>query len=185
MTQTLLVVFGVVLLFAVWRAPPLRARRTRKRQWRDWLRRRHRRIDRLTNAGLSLEPLLALSQLVSEHDPFDVESLLDRCVELVLARQHCLVSLYGVNPKRLASRSEAVALRAPALSSVLQRRLAQARDVATRAAVLEESIGTLCELIRYCAERAALPAGAASSGPVPDILASLEADDEVELALAG
>jgi hypothetical protein len=91
----------------------------------------------------------------------------------------------GHNVAWLAARAEAIALRQPKVAGVLQRRIAQTHEAAGRLAALDDSLGTVSDLIRYYAERAAM---SADDEPFDEVVAAtltrFDADTDSEHELA-
>jgi hypothetical protein len=189
MTWTLFVL-AVALAAAcpIWRSPAFRQRRARRRKRNDWRRRHLRRQFQLDLAGVASDELVALSEAAevvatTANDPFDIEPLFDRYVELAIARRRCQAAVRGNNVAWLAARAEAIALRQPKVAGVLQRRIAQTCEAADRLAALDDSLGAVSDLIRYYAERAAM---SADDEPFDEVVAVVltRFDAESEHALA-
>jgi hypothetical protein len=189
MTWTLFVL-AVALAAAcpIWRSPAFRQRRARRRKRNDWRRRHLRRQFQLDLAGVASDELVALSEAAevvatTANDPFDIEPLFDRYVELAIARRRCQAAVRGNNVAWLAARAEAIALRQPKVAGLLQRRIAQTCEAADRLAALDDSLGAVSDLIRYYAERAAM---SADDEPFDEVVAVVLSrfDAESEHALA-
>jgi hypothetical protein len=162
-TVAFVLVLVLVAAHAALETAPIRARRARRTARRDRRTRRERRGARLEATGATtfeLEDLADLVEQVIEHDARDsleLESLLDRYVELAIARQHCLTAAGHAQPDALAAKL-AIARPRRALSvALVERRIARARAVEARAREYESMLEELAELIRYYGERASTP----------------------------
>jgi hypothetical protein len=129
--------------------------------------RRRRRERLLTESGVPRDALLELTVLADEierQDPalaarFEIDDLLDRHVDLMLAHERCLRAMRMADRDQLA-RARAEHLNTPASrrrADVFERRIRcwdQAREQADHCA---DELATLADLVRLLAQRAACP----------------------------
>ncbi|MBX3155052.1 MAG: hypothetical protein KF773_03555 [Deltaproteobacteria bacterium] len=185
-----LVVAGVHGLAAM---PAMDARRYR---WKQARLRRKRRVARTRKLEAAIEYQVELTELDTiveailardPHDPLEIESLLDRYVELALARHACLAVLARADPQLLEARLGAAKQYDLQTGAILEHRVAHARSVAAAAWRYAEAIDEVSELIRYCGERALTPDsnGLRDSDVVVSVLARCEAVDALDETEAG
>jgi len=161
------IVFVLALIIAAVHAisetPAVRIRLARRTERRRRRRRRDEREARLETACVSTFELAELSDIVDtvveedRADPFDLEPLLDRYVDLAIAQHRCATAALPVEAACLEARFQAAKDGHLKTAGILERRVTQSRVIAARARTLEQAMNELAELIRYCGERAALP----------------------------
>ena len=165
---------ALVLVAATLTAAGVRAARAALRDGLGRAAERKRRIERrrrrerlLAEAQIPRDALLELTILADEivrqdarlAERFEVEDLLDRHVDLMLAHERCLRAMRMADRDHLA-RARAEHLNAPGSrrrAEVFERRIRcwdQARDQADRCA---EELATLADLVRLLAQKAACP----------------------------
>jgi hypothetical protein len=170
----------------------VRARLSRRKARRQRRKRNVERQLRLEYVGADgeLAWLVELSDFVAEHawtSTFDLEGLLDRYVELAIARERCLDAIRRADPDKLEERLASARLFDARNASVIERRLVHARSLQARALQLDDSLADIAELVCCYAERVSAP----SSDPrlevdlVADALDRIDASSELDAEIHG
>ncbi|MGE5182020.1 MAG: hypothetical protein ACM31C_08155 [Acidobacteriota bacterium] len=188
LASTLVFLCAVAIVVAHWllAVPAVRARRAQRKGLKRRYERRHLREHTLELADVSTSTLCELTELAEgldpeAADPLDLEPLLDRYVELALARQRCWNTLRYAGVAGLQERLDTARMFHPVTAEVLERRVAYARKLDERGRSLEDSLAEVADLIRCYAERASLPADATAGelDPLANVLVQIDAADAV------
>jgi hypothetical protein len=188
-TFVLLVVLVLAAAHAVIEAPSVRRRRARRAARKRHIARRAYREHRLDEARVCTAQLEQLSHIVDTvrgadvADPFDLEGLLDRYVELALARKQCLNALGAADRPRLEAKLALAQGALPQTSAVLERRLAHAHTLALQVRNLDDAIGDIAQLVRCYGEYSTMPEieSLLEVDLVTPVLEHLDATDAVEV----
>lgn len=185
-TIVLLCAFAIACVHWFLAVPAVRARRTHRRALKQRRVRRHLREHALEVADVSTSTLGELGDLAEgldpdASDPFELEPLLDRYVELAVARQRCWNTLRYASAAGLQERLDTARMFHPVTAEVLERRVAHTRKLEQRRRELDESLAEVADIIRCYAERASLPedATAGELDPTATVLERIDALDAI------
>ena len=162
-TFVLVLVLVLAAAHAVLETPAVRRGRARRATRKRHITHRVLREHRLDEARVCTAQLEQLSHIVEQvrgpelADPFDLDGLLDRYVDLALARKQCLNALGAADRPRLEAKLALAQGALPRTSAVLERRLAHAHTLALQVRKLDDAIGDLAQLIRCYGEYSTMP----------------------------
>src|SRR5262249_1117305 len=144
-------------------SPPMRHRRALRAARKSRHDRREKRVIRLERANAPSGELETLDLLVEQAADFDetvtsdAEPLLDRYVDVAIAKRQCAAALAQGQPSHLEVQLAIARECHPNGAQVIERRIALGHVLAARVRALDESLGELDEMIRYYVERASIP----------------------------
>jgi hypothetical protein len=157
------VAVGLAISYLIGATPSARRRRARNasRQWRRVRRARHAaRLDRANAPTYEYVELADVVDNIAELDEgatAELEPLLERYIDVALARQRCATALEQSKPSHLEVQLAIASECHPREAAVLERRIAHSRRLAQRLARFDDSVAEVADLVRYYAERASLP----------------------------
>ncbi len=188
LASTIVFLCALVIICTQWllAVPAVRERRARGKALKRRHVRRHLREHALELADVSTSTLSELTDLAEgldpeASDPFELEPLLDRYVELAVARQRCWNTLRYASAAGLQERLDTARMFHPVTAEVLERRVAYAHKLDERGRELEDALANVADLIRCYAERSSLPedATAGELDPLASVLEQVDAADAV------